>query len=126
MGVEYLDLPQHGVRYQHAGSRLAGKPVTSWIEGRSVKRIRVCGCGDDRKPGEYGKSIANRTTGTRCVRMQPSTGSNATHPWNNLTNGRWFDTDTRMVSKSLETNNSCRQTMSYGAADRKLAMASIL
>lgn len=49
-----------------------------------------------------------------------------THPWNNLTNGRWSDTDARMVLKSLETNTSWRQTMSCCDVDRKLAMALIL
>jgi hypothetical protein len=63
---------------------------------------------------------------TRWVRMQSRTSSNATHPWNSLTNGRWSDRDARTVSKSLATNSSCRQTMSYGAVDRKLAMALIL
>jgi hypothetical protein len=58
--------------------------------------------------------------------MQSGTSSNATHPWNSLTNGRWSDRDARTVSKSLATNSSCRQTMSYGAVDRKRAMALIL
>jgi len=41
-------------------------------------------------------------------------------------NGSWVTTDARMVSKSVDTNSSCRQTISYGAVDKKLAMAWIL
>jgi len=127
VGVEYLDWPQHRVHHKHTSSGLARKPVGSLqVKRRAIKRIRLYVCGNDRKSREYSKSLADCTAGTRWVRRQSSTSSDATYPWNNLTNGRWFDKDDRIISKSLETNSSCRQTMSYGAVDRKLAMALIL